>query len=186
MPWCCAKEKDVKRLILGALIASLIGDTLLLKPSLFLPGLVAFLVAHGFYIAAFSPMIGFLPSRAALAAIAAFAIVMLVSVWPGDRPRLKAPVVVYVGVIALMAAQAAGRASRFTIARPLRSRPGALIFMLSDTTIALMKFRQYRLARRPMDTADLLSRAGSDRILCAAADAAGRGRRRHDLARRER
>ena len=43
-----------------------------------------------------------------------------------------------------------------------------------------------RLARRPMDAADLLSRARTDRILRAAADAAGSERRRHDLARRER
>ena len=101
---------DVKRLVLLALAASLIGDTLLLQPSLFLPGLVAFLTAHVFYIAAFSRGVGFLPSRAALAGIAAFAAAVLAYVWPGVAPELKAPVAVYVAVIALMAGQAAGRA----------------------------------------------------------------------------
>src|SRR5262249_16335008 len=58
--------RDVKGLVLGALGASLIGDTLLLWPTLFLPGLAAFLAAHGFYVAAFSRRVGFLPSRLAL------------------------------------------------------------------------------------------------------------------------
>ncbi len=133
-------DKDVKRLILLALVASLIGDTLLLKPSLFLPGLLAFLAAHGFYIAAFSRGIGFLPSRAAFAAIAAVAVVVLATVWPGISPDLKAPVVVYVGVIALMAGQAAGRAITLRDGAAAAVAAGALIFMLSDITIALMKF----------------------------------------------
>ena len=39
---------DVRRLVLCAFTASLAGDTALLWPSLFLPGLGAFVVAHGF------------------------------------------------------------------------------------------------------------------------------------------
>ena len=38
---------DVKRLVVAALAASLVGDALLLSPALFLPGLVAFLVGAG-------------------------------------------------------------------------------------------------------------------------------------------
>ena len=132
--------KDVKRLVLGALAASLMGDTLLLNPSLFLPGLVAFLIAHGFYLAAFSRGVGFLPSRPALAAIAAFAALVLIFIWPGVAPDLKAPVAVYVGVIALMAAQAAGRATRLRDGAAVAVAAGAIIFMLSDITIALGKF----------------------------------------------
>jgi alkylglycerol monooxygenase len=132
--------KDVKRLILLALAASLIGDTLLLKPSLFLPGLVAFLTAHGFYIAAFSRGVGFLPSGAALAGIAAFAAVVLAYVWPGVAQELKAPVAVYVAVIALMAGQAAGRAIVLQAGDATAVAIGALVFMLSDMTIALAKF----------------------------------------------
>ncbi len=126
--------------MVGALTASLIGDTLLLQPSLFVAGLVAFLVAHGFYIAAFTRDVGFLPSRAALAAIAAVAICILVYVWPGVGAELKAPVVVYVGVIALMAAQAAGRAAALNDRAAIAVATGALMFMVSDTTLALAKF----------------------------------------------
>ena len=133
-------DKDVKRLVLAALLASLIGDALLLWPSLFLPGLVAFLVAHGLYIAGFSRGVGFLPSRAALIGIATFAAVMLATVWPGVSPDLKAPVAVYVGVITLMAAQAVGRAAVLRDGAATLVAAGALIFMLSDMTIALAKF----------------------------------------------
>ncbi len=130
----------MKRLVLVALVASLIGDTLLLRTSLFLPGLVAFLAAHGFYIAAFSRGVGFLPSRWALGGIAAFAALVLTAVWPGVSPDLKAPVAVYVGVIALMAAQATGRAIALRTGAAAAVAAGALIFMLSDSTIALAKF----------------------------------------------
>ncbi len=82
---------DVKLLVLAALAASLVGDALLLSPALFLPGLVAFLIAHGFYIAAFARRVGFLPSRVALIAIGAFAALVLASVWPGIEAGLKGP-----------------------------------------------------------------------------------------------
>jgi len=78
---------DIKRLVTAALVASLAGDTLLLSPSLFAPGLFAFLVAHGFYIAAFSRGVGFLPSRIAAVAIGAFAALVFAYVWPGVASR---------------------------------------------------------------------------------------------------
>jgi alkylglycerol monooxygenase len=53
---------------------------------------------------------------------------------------LKAPVAVYVGVIALMAAQAIGRAAALRTGAAAAVAAGALVFMLSDITIALDKF----------------------------------------------
>ena len=162
--------KDVKRLVLGALTASLIGDTLLLWPALFLPGLVAFLAAHGFYIAAFSRGVGFLPSRAAFAAVAGFAALVLASVWAGVASDLKAPVAVYVGVIALMAAQAGGRAIVLRGRAAVAVAAGALVFMPIRRHDRARQIRQCLLAGVSMDAAELLSRAGSDRV-CAAAEA---------------
>ncbi len=133
-------EGAVKRLVFAALVASLAGEVLLLSPSLFLPGLVAFLVAHAFYIATFSRGVGFMPSRLALAAVAAFAALILGYVWPGVETGLKAPVALYVAVIALMAAQAAGRATVLQDRLDVAVAMGAFLFMLSDMTIALMKF----------------------------------------------
>jgi sterol desaturase/sphingolipid hydroxylase (fatty acid hydroxylase superfamily)/uncharacterized membrane protein YhhN len=133
-------QSEVKRLVIGALTASLAGDTLLLRPTLFTPGLVAFLIAHSFYIAAFTRGVGFLPSRAALAAIAGLAGCILLLVWPGVGASLRAPIVVYVIVITLMAAQASGRASVLRDRAAVAAAAGALVFMLSDATIALAKF----------------------------------------------
>ena len=165
--------RDVKRLVLAALAASLIGDTLLLRTSLFLPGLVAFLAAHGFYIAAFSRGVGFLPSRGALAATGAFAVLVFAAVWPGVSPDLKAPLAVYVGVIALMAAQAIGRA--IALRAGAGRRRGVHLHAVRHDDRA-RQIRQCRLAGRSMDAADLLSRAGPDCLLRAAAQAWSRAR----------
>ena len=131
---------EVKRPVLTALMASLAGDALLIWPSLFLPGLLAFLVAHGLYIAALSRGVGFLPSRAAALAVAAFAALALAYLWPVVGASLKAPVAVYVAVVALMAAQAAGRAVRLRDGAAIAVAFGAGLFMLSDLTLALAKF----------------------------------------------
>ena len=164
---------DVKRLVTAALAASLVGDTLLLSPSLFRLAFVAFLVAHGFYIAAFSRGVGFLPSRIAAVAIGAFAALVFAYVWPGVAAGLKIPVVVYAAMVALR--RGAGRrpgdascATRAAVAVAF----GGVLFMLSDMTIALVEIRRRRLAGRSMDAADLLSGAGADRVLRAAARAA--------------
>jgi uncharacterized membrane protein YhhN len=133
-------RRDVKRLVMAALIACLAGDTLLLWPSLFVPGLIAFLVAHGFFIPAFSRGVGFWPSRSAVAAIGAFAVAVLAYVWPGVGAGMRAPVAIYVAVISLMAAQAAGRATVLRDRASVAVALGAILFMLSDMTIALFKF----------------------------------------------
>jgi sterol desaturase/sphingolipid hydroxylase (fatty acid hydroxylase superfamily)/uncharacterized membrane protein YhhN len=133
-------QGELKRLLIGALVASLVGDTLLLSPTLFVPGLVAFLIAHGFYIAAFARGVGFLPSRSALAAIAGLAGSILLFVWPDLGADLRAPVVVYAIVIALMAAQASGRASVLRERAAVAVAAGAVVFLISDATIALTKF----------------------------------------------
>jgi len=131
---------DVKRLAMGALAASLAGDALLLAPSLFLPGLIAFLVAHCFYIATFSRGVGLLPSRVAVAAIAAFATAVFAYIWPGVTAGLKVPVVIYAAVVACDAAQATGRATVLRDKAAIAVAVGAILFMLSDMTIALSKF----------------------------------------------
>ncbi len=133
-------EPSAKRLVLAALAASLAGDVLLMAPSLFLPGLVAFLIAHGFYIAAFSRGVGFLPSRLAAAAIGLFAAVVFATIWPGVTTELKIPIAIYAAVVACDAAQATGRATVVGDRRAIAVAIGAVVFMLSDMTIALYRF----------------------------------------------
>ena len=112
----------------------------ILSPSLFLPGLVAFLIAQGFYIAAFAHGVGFLPSRTALAVVAAFALVAVALLRPGIEPALRAPVGSYVAMLGLMVAQAAGRASVLKTRAAILVAVGAGVFMASDLTLAMAKF----------------------------------------------
>ena len=69
-----------------------------------------------------------------------FGALALAYVWPGVASDLKAPVAIYMGVIALMASQAVGRATVLCDRAAYAVAAGGLIFMLSDLTIALMKF----------------------------------------------
>ena len=129
-------------ILLGALVASLVGDVLLMQSdAYFIPGLVAFLVAHGFYIALFLQDSPRFPSGRALLATLSVGAAMLVWLWDGlTDPGLKVAVPVYVGVIALMAAQAIGRATVLRDARAWGVAVGALVFMLSDALIAVNRF----------------------------------------------
>ena len=133
-------RSDVRRLTLSALTASLVGDVLLMWPSLFLPGLVAFLVAQVLYVLALARGVGFLPSRVALAAVAAFAAVVLALIWPGIGAALRAPVAIYVAMLALMVAEAAGRATVLKDGASVLVAIGAALFMVSDLTLALTTF----------------------------------------------
>ena len=162
----------MKRLVLAALIASLAGDALLLSPALFLPGLVAFLIAHGFYIAAFSRGVGFLPSRIAARR---------------DRRLRRAR-----ARLCLARRRGGARSAGRDLCRGRchRRRPGDWPRDGSarqggdrgrgrrDPVHAVRhddrarQIRPCRLAGRPVDAADLLSRARADRLLCPAARAA--------------
>jgi alkylglycerol monooxygenase len=127
--------------LLAALAGSLAGDVLLLFPGYFVPGLVAFLLAHVAYLVLLRQGVGWFPSRGALAATMGVGAAMYAFLWTGGLPAgLRAPVAAYVAVIALMAAQAIGRA---TVQRNAASRAvavGACCFMLSDTLLATNKF----------------------------------------------
>lgn len=129
-------------ILLGALLASLVGDVLLMQSdAYFIPGLVAFLVAHGFYIALFLQDSPRFPSGRALLGTLGVGAAMLVWLWDGlTDPGLKIAVPVYVGVIALMAAQAIGRATVLRDARAWGVAVGAVVFMLSDALIAVNRF----------------------------------------------
>jgi uncharacterized membrane protein YhhN len=54
--------------LLAALVGSLAGDVFLLFPGYFVPGLVAFLLAHVAYLVLLRQGVGWFPSRRALAA----------------------------------------------------------------------------------------------------------------------
>ena len=128
-------------LLLGALAFSLAGDAFLMFPGYFVPGLVSFLMAHLIYIALFRQQVPWFPSRRSLVATLGIGLAMYAFLWQGGLPAaLRAPVAAYVLVIALMAAQAIGRATVLRSAAAIGVAVGAAFFMLSDTLLAINRF----------------------------------------------
>lgn len=138
-------EPVARRWILAGLVLSLAGDVALLWPKEgFLPGLIAFLLAHLAYIAAFASRARLLSRPAPFLLYATVAAVVLASLWPGVPAGLRVPVVLYVVGLAAMAAQAG------VVWLALRGTPaargawsgaiGGALFMLSDALLATNKF----------------------------------------------
>ncbi|MGM9487288.1 lysoplasmalogenase [Ideonella sp. YS5] len=131
--------------IRAGLVLSWFGDVALLWPdSGFLPGLVAFLLAHLAYIAAFSHWQRFGVPWWPFAGYALLAAVILSRLWPGVPSALQLPVLAYVAALACMAAQAAAVAvarrgdADASLAR--RAMLGGALFLVSDATLAFSRF----------------------------------------------
>lgn len=141
-----AGSRNESWLLLAALAASLAGDVFLMLRGLFIPGLIAFLLAHLLYIALFKQGRRWFAQRGALALVLLIAAAMYAFLWQGGLPAaLRLPVAAYVLVIALMAAQAWGRwheSSRAERPAALLVALGACSFMLSDSLLATNRFVQ--------------------------------------------
>jgi len=141
-------HRTYARAILLGMAFSCIGDIALMLPfDAFVPGLIAFLLAHLCYIVAFRA--GFRAGRGMLfpaALLAVFAGINLAGLWPLLPNDLRIPVVVYVVVLALMATLALARAWTKNAATP--SAPtsarwaaiGAVLFVISDSVLAWDRF----------------------------------------------
>jgi alkylglycerol monooxygenase len=127
-------------LLMGALACSLVGDCFLMFPGFFIPGLVSFLIAHLFYIALLRQGLSWFPSRRALPITFGLGAAMYAFLFNGLNPVLKIAVAAYVVVIALMAAQAIGRAAVLRDKSSVAVAVGAGFFMLSDSLLATNKF----------------------------------------------
>jgi len=121
-----------ERWILAGLCLSAAGDVLLLSASRrgFLAGLVAFLLAHLAYAAAFWPVASASPWTAA--AITGATALVLRWLWP-RLGSMRLPVAAYCAVIGLMLWLALG------VGR-LEIRLGGLLFWLSDLLVARQRF----------------------------------------------
>jgi len=139
MAWTWRARPDrVGRLVVAALGLGLAGDMLLeAGGSTFLLGLIAFLVGHVVYAAAFTADAR--PARWGLAAPwAAYTAAIYVVLGPllGD---MAGPVVAYMVAISIMAWRASARAA--SLGGPaLWGVIGAALFVFSDTLIALDRF----------------------------------------------
>lgn len=143
-----AAPPGYRRAILLGMAFSCIGDIALMLPlDAFVPGLIAFLLAHLCYIVAFRA--GFRAGRGLLFATAllvVFAGINLAGLWPLLPNDLRIPVVVYVVVLALMATLALARAWANNAATPPAPTSarwaaiGAVLFVISDSVLAWDRF----------------------------------------------
>jgi uncharacterized membrane protein YhhN len=130
-----------RRLVVRGLLFSLAGDILLMVPGdYFVAGLVAFLVAHLWYIAAFTRDGGFSHGWTTAVPLGATGAAVLVLLWPG-LGALRIPVIVYVLVIVAMAWQALERWRLRAHAGAALAAMGALFFMASDASLGYGRFR---------------------------------------------
>jgi len=134
-----ATTQQYKSLIVAGLLCSLVGDVFLMWPrDRFVAGLVSFLVAHLFYIAAFAQGVRAWGVWWA-AALAVYGASMLWLWWRGFG-KLKAAVVVYVAAILLMAWAALSRWSGGGADGGGWAAAGASLFVASDSGLAWDRF----------------------------------------------
>ena len=144
-------DRAYTALIAAGLVCSLAGDTFLMLPQdRFIPGLVSFLLAHLAYIAAFiraadRPLSG--TSVLPLIPLLAYGLAVFVILRPHLGPLLV-PVLAYMLVILAMAWRAIEYAREYPAPGSLAAAFGALLFVISDSALALNRFaRPFRAAQ---------------------------------------
>ena len=163
----------MRRALLAGLVLSLVGDVALLWPRQgFLPGLVAFLLAHLAYLVAFTRGVRLGAWPLAFAGYAVLAGVVLAVLWPGVPASLRAPVVAYVACLAAMAAQTASAwrvagagADAATRRRLAGAALGGALFLASDALLATNRFH----APLPLSTLWILASYWAAQWLIASA-----------------
>jgi uncharacterized membrane protein YhhN len=142
-------HKFLRHATLGGLAFATLGDTLLMFPGalFFLLGLGAFLLTHLFYIGGFWSIAnlrnGFLRLQPWWALpMLAYPIALLYLLWAGIPIGMKLPVALYASVISGMALSVVNLWGK--VSRPIfwMLLAGALLFVLSDSLIAIGKFGQ--------------------------------------------
>jgi len=135
-----------RRAVLGGLLLSTLGDVFLMlpqsaqSPDWFTFGLASFLFAHVAYLTAFCARAKLFTLKGPFLLYALLGGSVLTVLWPHLPGPLRVPVVAYVLVLAMMAAQAGAVWQR------LRDRPAALaalggaFFVASDATLAIDRF----------------------------------------------
>ncbi|MBX2962021.1 MAG: lysoplasmalogenase [Cyclobacteriaceae bacterium] len=144
-----SKMVALSLLLMAALVFSWVGDVLLMKPGelFFMLGLVSFLIAHVFYIFVFkqfrnddatSSLQGLQRIRFAFP-IVLYGTGLVVVLYPA-LGELAVPVLIYASVLTLMVLNALFRFGRTSSASFAYVFGGAILFMISDSLLAVNKF----------------------------------------------
>jgi uncharacterized membrane protein YhhN len=144
------RATSFSKAILIGLIASLGGDIFLMFPSFnpnfFLVGLVSFLIAHLFYIRAYFLNIkssSFSNSFSLRLMVVNPIVLMSLSMYALMKNHLhemKIPVIIYMSTITVMGLMAGLRINHTTTSSWKKVLGGAILFLLSDSIIAINKF----------------------------------------------
>jgi uncharacterized membrane protein YhhN len=130
--------------LLMGILACAVGDLIFLVPvDLFLAGVACFLVAHVFFIGAFTPGVGRHGASIARLVYATLGGAMLAALWPVLDPIYRAAVGIYGLALIVMAGQAAARWGKVKTAAARSAGIGAAFFFLSDGMLALDRFRAH-------------------------------------------
>jgi uncharacterized membrane protein YhhN len=150
-------REDRSTVFVIALICCLAGDIFLMSPDYFIPGLISFLVGHVLYIFAYrqhqndddvDSLRGLQRVRLAFPIVlAGTGLVVILFPVLGD---MQVPVIIYAGVITMMALTALFRYGRTSSNSFWLVFVGAVLFMMSDSILAVNKFLT------PVDNAGLL------------------------------
>jgi uncharacterized membrane protein YhhN len=129
-------------LVVLGLMLSLAGDVFLMLPDdrYFIFGLASFLVAHLFFIGAYRARGGFGFTWWLALLYLAYAAAFVYLLWP-SIVDVRIPVLVYASVLMVMGWQAAEMWLYWSDLSALAAMLGAIFFLLSDSTLALNKFR---------------------------------------------
>lgn len=128
------------RLVIVGLVFCLLGDVLLLFDAYFLFGLGAFLLAHILFSISFVQYMGFYKNWIAFLVLFGIAGVLFYWLRP-DLGDLLLPVSIYVLIITFMAWQGVGLYMRKRNNAHALLAMAVLFFMLSDTLLAIAKFK---------------------------------------------
>lgn len=123
---------------------SLVGDVLLILPGRFLPGLASFLLAHVAYLVALTTGVAFGGAPGLAVPLGIYVAVLLRYLWPGLAAvgrAVRPAVVLYAVVLAAMTWQALSRARALETPGSALAAAGALLFLVSDSALAIRRFR---------------------------------------------
>lgn len=129
--------------IIAGLLLSLAGDVFLMLPTdRFREGLASFFLAHVAYLGAFATDSGWAANPLPYVLIGLAGLAMLPMIWPGVPRALRIPVLCYMLVLLVMAAQAGSRALELRSLPAAGAAVGAILFVVSDTLLAWNRFRR--------------------------------------------
>ena len=136
-------------LIAVGLIFALLGDIfLMLSEARFVLGIASFAATHAFYLAAFIWIAGVALINPSTIPLVLFAAIMTRYLWPGVSSSLRVPVLGYVVLITVMTVQAIGAGLRIETSAMAVAAAGAVLFLASDSMLAVDRFRlPFRAAR---------------------------------------